>query len=114
MQKLILADNQHVFRTGAARIFAIEEDLRIIGQCDDLPRFLKAISGSINAVALFASSLQPDLAAIVEVARVSGCQTIAVLENDENAQDYVRAGIRAVSAALAEARLMFKSVRPDK
>ncbi|MHB1699034.1 MAG: response regulator transcription factor [Acidobacteriaceae bacterium] len=93
---MILADNQSVFRTGAARILAVEEDCRIVGQCDDLPRLIKAVSCFPNSVILFAASLRPETGALVRLARESGSTTIAILENDEGPQDYVRVGVRGI------------------
>jgi len=34
MQKIILADNQAIFRTGAAKVLAVEDDLRIVAQAE--------------------------------------------------------------------------------
>jgi DNA-binding NarL/FixJ family response regulator len=35
MQRIILADTQAIFRTGMARVLAMEEDLRVVAQCAD-------------------------------------------------------------------------------
>ena len=96
IHKVILADNQSVFRTGAARLFAVEDDFRIIGQCDDLPRLMKAAASTPNASIVFAASLQPDIAALVRSATDIGSTTTAVLENDESPQEYLTAGVRGV------------------
>jgi DNA-binding NarL/FixJ family response regulator len=96
IHKVILADNQSVFRTGAARLFAVEDDFRIIGQCDDLPRLMKAAAGTPNAMIVFASSLQPDVAALVRCAIEAGSATTAILENDESPQGYLAAGVRGI------------------
>ena len=36
MNRIILADNQAIFRAGAARVLALEDDMRIVAQCEDL------------------------------------------------------------------------------
>lgn len=94
--KVIIADNQSVFRTGAARILAVEEDCRIVGQCDDLPRLAKAATGFPNAVLLVATSLRPETGDIVRAARAIGGSMVAILENDESPQDYLREGVRGI------------------
>jgi DNA-binding NarL/FixJ family response regulator len=38
MFKVILADNQAVYRAGSAKILAMEDDFRIIAQCADSDR----------------------------------------------------------------------------
>ncbi len=43
MNRLILADNQAIFRAGAARVLALEDDMRIVAQCEDGERCLAAI-----------------------------------------------------------------------
>ena len=96
IHKVILADNQSVFRTGAARLFAVEDDFRIIGQCDDLPRLMKAASSTPNASIVFAASLQPDIATLVRSAVEVGSKMTAILENDESPQAYLTAGVRGI------------------
>ena len=38
MNKIILADNQAIFRAGIAKVLASEEDFRVAAQCADLER----------------------------------------------------------------------------
>src|ERR1700722_9327648 len=61
MNKIILADSQAMFRAGTAKLLAMDEDCRIIGQCADLEPMLHAITTFPGAIVLFASSLQPDM-----------------------------------------------------
>jgi DNA-binding NarL/FixJ family response regulator len=96
IHKVILADNQSVFRTGAARLLAVEDDFRIIGQCDDLPRLIKAVSGTNNATIIFAASLRPDINALIKSAIEVGSMATAVLENGESPQAYLTAGVRGI------------------
>lgn len=96
IHKVILADNQAVFRTGAARLFAVEEDFRIVGQCDDLARLMRAASATPSACIVFAASLQANVAALVKAASEVGSVVIAVLENDESPQAYLQAGVRSI------------------
>ena len=60
MIRLILADNQAIFRAGAARTLALEDDMRIVSQCDDLARLYSAIETSRNSVILLSSTLRPE------------------------------------------------------
>ena len=43
MIRLILADNQAIFRAGAARVLALEDDMRIAAQCEDGEKLLAAV-----------------------------------------------------------------------
>lgn len=61
MTQLILADNQAIFRAGAARVLAREEDVRLVAQCDESLRLTPAIDAHRGAIVLLASTLCPDL-----------------------------------------------------
>ena len=96
IHKVILADNQAVFRTGVARIMAVEDDIRIIGQCDDLPRLMKAVESTSGAIVLFAATLNPDIASLVDSCQRSNAKLISIIENDESPQHYTRDGVIGV------------------
>ncbi len=79
-----------------ARILAIEEDFRIVGQCDDLPRLHKAVGVFPNAVVVVAASLRPEFGDLCRATRAGGGFVVAIVENDENTQDYMRDGVRGI------------------
>jgi DNA-binding NarL/FixJ family response regulator len=92
MNKIILADNQAIFRAGAARVLALEDDMRIVAQCDDLPRLLNALDAHRGAIVLFSFSLHTDAHAVVARAEAAGSRCILVAENGiEVAEDLVKA-----------------------
>jgi len=43
MNRIILADNQAIFRAGAARVLALEDDMRIVAQCEDMTKLWSAM-----------------------------------------------------------------------
>jgi DNA-binding NarL/FixJ family response regulator len=65
MNRIILADNQAIFRAGAARVLALEDDMRIVAQCEDLTRLSHALDAYRNAILLVSASMQLDLRAVV-------------------------------------------------
>ena len=81
MNRIILADNQAIFRAGAARVIALEDDMRIVAQCDDLARLSNAIDTWRGAILLFSSSMQLDPNAVIAHARAAGIRTIYIAEN---------------------------------
>lgn len=87
MNRIILADNQAIFRAGAARILALEEDMRIVAQCDDMPRLWSAIESLHGVITFVASSLRPDLASLSEMARSHNSRLVLVAENTEHISD---------------------------
>ena len=94
--KVVIADSQAVFRTGAARLLAVEEDFRIVGQCDDLPRLNQAAEKSLGTLILCANSLQPDLPALLEKSKPGKNLVVSVLENTESSEPMTRLGIRGI------------------
>ncbi len=91
MNRIILADNQAIFRAGAARVLALEDDMRIVAQCDDLARLSHALDAHHGAILLFSSSMQMDAHAVLSRARAADTRAILVAENGvEVAEDLVR------------------------
>ncbi|HUD22049.1 MAG TPA: response regulator transcription factor [Acidobacteriaceae bacterium] len=81
MNRIILADNQAIFRAGAARVLALEEDMRIVAQCEDISRLCNAIDIWRGAILLFSSSMHLDAGAVIAHARLAGIRTIYIVEN---------------------------------
>ena len=81
MNRIILADNQAIFRAGAARVLALEDDMRIVAQCEDVARLTYALDAHRGAILVVSSSMQLDMHAVVARARVNGTRTILIAEN---------------------------------
>ena len=109
--KIILADDQAVFRAGAARILAVEDDLRIVGQCDDLNRLYKAAETFPGALVMFASSLGPDLAGLHQKVNSAKSRLIAVLEKTESPRVVLKHSIAGVIYRDVPQAEMIKCVR---
>ena len=87
MNRLILADNQAIFRAGAARVLALEDDMRIVAQCDDMTKLFSAVDNFRNATVMVSTSLCPDFAALVSHAQPLGSHVILVTENSEQVSE---------------------------
>jgi DNA-binding NarL/FixJ family response regulator len=83
MHKIILADNQAIFRTGTAKVLAMEDDLRIIAQCPDCPRLYHALATFRGAIVIVASSMRVDLVQVTAGARAVASRIILVGENGD-------------------------------
>jgi DNA-binding NarL/FixJ family response regulator len=83
MNRIILADNQAIFRAGAARVLALEEDIRIAAQCDDMAKLFIAVDSLRGSIVMAASSLHPNLPELLSRVQVSGSRLILVTENAE-------------------------------
>ena len=105
MNKLILADNHAIFRSGAARILALVDDVRIVAQCDDSVRLLAAIDHFCGAIILCASTMQTDINLVISHAQAAGSRLIFMIENQEEVTESVAsqlAGILRRNSSSAE------------
>jgi DNA-binding NarL/FixJ family response regulator len=91
MNRLILADNQAIFRAGAARVLALEDDMRIAAQCEDAEKLFAAIDALRGSVLLVSSSLRLDAQDLVARVRSAGSRIILVSENTEQVAEDVAA-----------------------
>jgi len=89
MNRIILVDNQAIFRAGAARVLALEDDMRIVAQCEDMTKLWSALESLRGALILVSSSLRPDVTLLVDRARIAGSRIILVAENAEQVAEDV-------------------------
>jgi DNA-binding NarL/FixJ family response regulator len=91
MNRLILADNQAIFRAGAARVLALEDDMRIVAQCEDGERLFAALDTLRGSVLLVSSSLRMDLKDLLARTRSAGSRIVLVAENAEQVAEEMSA-----------------------
>lgn len=87
MNRLILADNQTIFRAGAARVLALEDDMSIVAQWDDPARLTSSFSGFRSSILLIGSTLGAELPSVLAQARALDGRVILVTENREPVPD---------------------------
>ncbi len=83
MNRMIVADDQAIFRAGTARVLAMEEDMRIIAQCEDGPRLRTAIQSFRSSLVIFSTGLGLDLAVTLEQLEAAGSKAILVVDKNE-------------------------------
>jgi DNA-binding NarL/FixJ family response regulator len=96
MTKIILADNQSIFRAGVAKTLALQDDIRIVAQCMDGDRLLQAVRTFRSSVVLFAASLQMNLPNLIQSVRAAGSKLIVIAENTESLHTYAVPGFDGV------------------
>ncbi|HUZ04449.1 MAG TPA: response regulator transcription factor [Acidobacteriaceae bacterium] len=89
MKKIILADNQSIFRAGIAKVLAAQEDFRIVAQCLDAERLHQAIASFRGSIVIFTASLQPEYGSLVQIVHAAGSRAIVIAENTEPPQNYI-------------------------
>ena len=83
MLKIILADNQAIFRAGIAKVLAVEDDVRIVAQAQTVEQAMIAIEKFRGSVMIYASSFLPDTARLGAMAREAAIQLVVIAENNE-------------------------------
>ncbi|MGA7506437.1 MAG: DNA-binding response regulator, partial [Candidatus Sulfotelmatobacter sp.] len=68
MLKLILADNQAIFRAGIAKVLAVEDEMRIVAQAQTPEQMFMALDKFRAAVLVVAAGFHGDFAAIAQAA----------------------------------------------
>jgi DNA-binding NarL/FixJ family response regulator len=89
MNRIILADNQAIFRAGAARVLALEDDMRIAAQCEDMPKLSGSIDSLRGSIVIVSSSLRPDMKELLGRTEIVGSRLILVTENFEQVADEI-------------------------
>lgn len=88
-QRIILADTQVIFRAGAARVLAIEDDLRVVEQCADITQLLQAIDSLRSAIVVFPSSITNDLPALLDRIMRAGSRSVVIVEHGATVDDTI-------------------------
>ncbi|SFS13361.1 DNA-binding response regulator, NarL/FixJ family, contains REC and HTH domains [Granulicella pectinivorans] len=100
MNRIILADNQAIFRAGAARVLSLEDDMRIVAQCDDGAKLAAAVETFRGALVLFAQSLGLNAMAVLAQTKSCGSRAIMITENGAEIQEEV---VRALDGMVTRA-----------
>ena len=96
MLKIILADNQAIFRAGAAKVLAVEDDLRIVAQAQSVEQMTVALEKFRAAVLLIAAGFVPDLASVIQSATKLKTRVVAVADSDADPRTYMQMGAAGV------------------
>jgi len=111
MLKIILADNQAIFRAGIAKVLAVEDDVRIVAQAQTVEQAMVAIEKFRGSVMIYASNFLPDAEQLAVKARESGIQLVVIAENNEQPDRYLRAGVLGLIYRSVESAELLRCVR---
>lgn len=111
MINVIIADHQAIFRAGIAKVLAVEEDIRIVGQPSSQENLLNAVERLRAHVVVLASSFVSVLPEIQEFAQKRGIAVLMLCDNTETASDFMRMGVQGVIYRSASGNLVVDAVR---
>lgn len=96
MLKIILADNQAIFRTGVAKVLAVEDDLRIVAQADNAEKMMMALEKFHASVMLFGSDMLANLQEVVDAARRLKTKLVLIADTGQDSRHYLTNGVNGV------------------
>src|ERR1041384_8094557 len=96
MLKLILADNQAIFRAGIAKVLAVEDEMRRVAQAHTQQQMFMAVDKFRAAVLVIAGGFHNDLNAVLHAATRNKTRVVVLADTGESAQRYMGAGAHGV------------------
>jgi DNA-binding NarL/FixJ family response regulator len=113
--RIILADSQAIYRVGIRKIFALEDDLRVVAQADSLENLRAAIERYPTDIVLLEGSLLAGTAnAIPEILRLAPDVKLivqAVGTDESHTVELYRRGVRGIISRSISPDLLVRCVR---
>jgi len=113
--RLILADTQAIFRAGLRKIFALEDDIRVVGQAESLDQTVAAIQKFSADIVIFEAALAPNPADAVSdlLRQTTNCRLVVVLQepDQEMTLDLFRRGAHSIVSREVEPEMLVECVR---
>ncbi|MGA7216744.1 MAG: response regulator transcription factor [Candidatus Sulfotelmatobacter sp.] len=113
--RVILADTQAIFRAGLRKIFALEDDIRVVGQAETLPQTQSAVTKFSADVLIFESALAHNpVEAIAELLRQAPQLKVVVVTPAADEQltlDLFRRGAHGILSRDVEPELLVECLR---
>ncbi|MGA7320033.1 MAG: response regulator transcription factor [Candidatus Sulfotelmatobacter sp.] len=113
--RVILADTQAIFRAGLRKIFALEDDIRVVGQAETLPQTQSAVTKFSADVLIFESALVPNpVEAVTELLRQAPQLKIIVVtpvSDEQLTLDLFRRGAHGILSREVEPEVLVDCLR---
>src|SRR5208283_3415313 len=113
--RVILADTQAIFRAGLRKIFALEDDIRVVGQAETLPQTQSAVTKFSADILIFESALAPNpVEAVAELLRQSPRLKIVVVTPAADEQltlELFRRGAHGILSREVEPEILVECLR---
>jgi DNA-binding NarL/FixJ family response regulator len=113
--RILLADSQAIYRVGIRKVFAIEDDMRVVAQAENFPGLLAALERFPSDIVLLDGAMiygMPE--AIPEMIRRAPNAKV-VVQVSENSEDFIvdlyRRGVRGVISRSISPDLLVRCIR---
>ena len=113
--RVIVADSQAIFRAGLRKIFAVEDDIRVVGQAETLSQAVAAAKKFSAEILIFEAALAERPADSVQdiLKQAAGLRVVVVTEmpDQELTLDLLRRGAHAVVSREVDSELFVECLR---
>ena len=113
--RVIVADTQAIFRAGLRKVFALEDDIRVVGQAETMSQTQSAASKFSADVLIFEAALTPNpVEAVAELLRQSPKLRVVVVTpaaDEELTLDLFRRGAHGIVSREVEPELLVECLR---
>src|SRR5438067_6534595 len=113
--RVVVADTQSIYRVGIRKILALEDDLRVVAQAENLPQAIAAAAKFSSDVILFESAIAANPAdAVTEILKRAPAAKIVVVMFDpapEDTVDLLRRGVRGIVSRSISPDLLVRCIR---
>ncbi len=113
--RVILADTQAIFRAGLRKIFALEDDIRVVAQAESLDQTITAIQKFSADIVIFEAALAPNPADTVSdlLRQSASCRLVIVLQepDQEMTLDLFRRGAHSIVSREVEPEMLVECLR---
>jgi DNA-binding NarL/FixJ family response regulator len=113
--RVILADSQAIFRAGLRKIFALEDDIRVVGQAETVAQTVAAVQKFSADILIFEAALTTSPAdAVSDLLRQNvSCRLVVVLQepDQEMTLELFRRGAHSIVSREVEPELLVDCLR---
>ncbi|HET6181423.1 MAG TPA: response regulator transcription factor [Candidatus Sulfotelmatobacter sp.] len=113
--RVIVADTQAIFRAGLRKVFALEDDIRVVGQAETLAQAQSAVKKFSSDVVIFEAALaQNPVEAVADLLRQNPQMRIVVVtpgSDEELTLDLFRRGAHGIVSREVEPELLVDCLR---
>ena len=113
--RVIVADTQAIFRAGLRKIFALEDDIRVVGQAETLAQTQSAVAKFSADILIFESALAPNpVDSVTELLRQYPKLKVVVVTpgpDEELTLELFRRGAHGIVSREVEPELMVECLR---
>lgn len=82
VSRILLADDQAIFRAGIARVLAAAEDVTVLSQCSDPTSLLELVASSRSCILLLAQSVQVDMDRLLAATHATATRVILMTDSN--------------------------------